>query len=218
LVTLQLDPAAPLSGGLADQVAAACAVAEEEQTPLLVRLPGADPDELRLDGLDVHTVTRWERTVRRLEQLPVVTLTVADGVCQGPALDLLLATDHRIAAPDTRLRVVLINGSTWPGMSLYRLAHQLGLARARQAALFGVGLPARQAADWGLLDEVVADIEAGTRAALARLSGINGREFAIRRRLLAEAPSTTFDDALGAHLAACDRTLRLAGGAASPVQ
>jgi isomerase DpgB len=33
-------------------------------------------------------------------------------------------------------------------------------------------------------------------------------ELAVRRRLLLEAPSATFEDALGAHLAACDRLMR----------
>jgi len=150
--------------------------------------------------------------VRRLEHLPVVTLAVVDGVCRGPALDLLLVTDYRIAATGTRLRVPVVGRNTWPGMALYRLAHQLGPARARQAALFGTDLPAPRAAEWGLVDEVVEDIGASTERALARLSGVSGRELSIRRRLLAEATSTPFDDALGAHLAACDRALRLARG------
>jgi len=41
-------------------------------------------------------------------------------------------------------------------------------------------------------------------------TAVDGRELSIRRRLLLEAASTSFEDALGAHLAACDRALRRA--------
>ena len=37
-----------------------------------------------------------------------------------------------------------------------------------------------------------------------------GRELAIRRRLLLDATTTSYEDALGAHLAACDRAVRSA--------
>jgi isomerase DpgB len=37
---------------------------------------------------------------------------------------------------------------------------------------------------------------------------MDGAEMAIRRQLIFEAGSTTFEDALGAHLAAADRALR----------
>jgi isomerase DpgB len=39
-------------------------------------------------------------------------------------------------------------------------------------------------------------------------SAAPGAELAIRRQLMLEAMTTTFEDALGTHLAACDRALR----------
>ena len=124
---------------------------------------------------------------------------------------MLLATDYRIAARDTWLGISSVGGSTWPGMALYRLVNQLGVARARQAALFGVEVPAARALGWGLLDEVVDDTVARAREVLDAFGPISGKELSIRRQLLAEATSTSFEDALGAHLAACDRALRRAG-------
>jgi len=43
----------------------------------------------------------------------------------------------------------------------------------------------------------------------------SGAELAIRRRLVAEAPATTLEDALGVHLAACDWALRRAATGAA---
>ena len=95
-------------------------------------------------------------------------------------------------------------------MALYRLANQVGAGRARQLALFGTELPADRAAEWGLLDEVVPDPAARSAEVLDAFAGTRGKELAIRRRLLLDAGYTSFEDALGAHLAACDRALRLA--------
>ncbi|MFD0493628.1 hypothetical protein [Streptomyces rhizosphaericus] len=49
--------------------------------------------------------------------------------------------------------------------------------------------------------------EAVRHAAVLR-GRLSGREAGIRRRLLTEAASAEYQDALGAHLAACDRELR----------
>jgi isomerase DpgB len=95
-------------------------------------------------------------------------------------------------------------------MAVHRLANQVGAGRARPLVLLGAELPASRAADWGLLDEVVPDPAARSAEVLDALAGTAGKELSIRRRLLLEAASTGFDDALGAHLAACDRALRLA--------
>jgi isomerase DpgB len=211
---LELDGSGALSVPLVDQVNAVCRQVGDgkKDAILLVRVAGArgDADAPWPYDVDVHTVNQCERALRRLERLPAVTVAVVDGVCRGPALDVLLTTDYRLAAPDARLRVASVGRSTWPGMALHRLANQVGVARARQAALFGTDLDAPRAGDWGLLDEVVEDPAARCREVLDRLAGTSGKELSIRRQLLFEASSTSFEDALGSHLAACDRALRLA--------
>jgi isomerase DpgB len=63
-----------------------------------------------------------------------------------------------------------------------------------------------------LVDEIVADPEEAARAAIIMLGRIAGTDLAIRRQLLAEALSVSYEDALGAHLAACDRELRRLDG------
>jgi isomerase DpgB len=84
------------------------------------------------------------------------------------------------------------------------------VAPVRRLALFGVEIGAARAAGLGLVDEVGDDVVALAREALEILGGVPGRELAIRRRLLLDATTTSYEDALGSHLAACDRAVRLA--------
>jgi isomerase DpgB len=140
-------------------------------------------------------------------------LAVADdGVTRGPAFDLLLATDFRLGTAGARLELAETGGAAWPGLSLYRLTNQLGAAAARRFVLLGSPMSASRAVAAGILDEVAGDADeavARVREVLQTLAGVRGKEFAIRRQLIFEAGSTSFEDALGPHLAACDRALRL---------
>jgi isomerase DpgB len=160
--------------------------------------------------VSINAVNQWERALRRLERLPGATLAVIDGTCTGLAFEALLACDFRIAAKDARLRLPRTVEGTWPGMTLYRLANQLGVAPVRKLALFGIEIDATEAARIGLVDEVGEDLTGQVRGALEVLGGGRGKELAIRRRLLLDATTMSFEDALGSHLAACDRALRLA--------
>jgi isomerase DpgB len=220
-VYLEIDGAASISTSLIDAVNRLCDDVEDAKKDISVLISLTGPssvgladaadaaDEVPAD-LGIHTVNKWERAVRRLERLPAFTMAVVDGACQGPALDVLLATDYRLATRRSSLRMPRVAWSTWPGMALFRLANQLGTSRARQLAVLGLEVPARRAANWGLVDELVEDIVERSREVLNAYASANGKELAIRRQLLAEASSTTFEDALGPHLAACDRTLRQA--------
>jgi isomerase DpgB len=218
-VYLSVEGGAALSSTLIDSVNGACDHIEDSNKNLALLLcldgtrdqAGGDPYP---HHLGVHTVNRWERALRRLERVPALTLAVVRGACRGPALDLLLTTDYRICTPDSSLRASLVAGAAWPGMALYRLASQLGTARARRLGLLGMDLPADEALQWGLVDQLADDTVAASRTVLTALAGRSGAELAIRRQLLGEARSTSFEDATGTHLAACDRAIRLAGSGA----
>jgi isomerase DpgB len=187
-----------------------CRRIEDRSDPVItvLRLGGVCADQGWPGEVGVQDVNRWEKAVRRLERLAGASVAVAEHDCGGPALDLLLAADYRIATADLRLLFPINDGHFWPGMSVYRLAHQVGLARARQLVLWGHEMSAPQATSLGLVDEIAADVDEAVRAAVVFLGRIADAELAIRRRLLLEAPATSFEEALGAHLAACDRELR----------
>lgn len=211
-VTLAINGAQPLSAELVEATARACDRVEgTEGARLVVRVGGA-PAAAWADDLMVGLVSKWERGLRRLERLPAVTVAVADGDCGGAALDVLLAADLRIATTVTRLLVPVTSGAasgTWPGMALYRLVNQgSNIAAVRRAVLFGEPIDASQARALHLVDEVTDDVDGALADVAALTAGRSGAELAIRRQLMFDALTTSFEEALGAHLAACDRVLR----------
>jgi len=210
-LTVRVDGGRPLSAESIAAIAAVCDRAEDrgDQATVVVHVSGAPAGSWARD-LNVALVSRWERGLRRLERLPATTIAVATGDCGGLALDALLATDYRIAATSVRLLVPVEAGATWPGMALYRLCHQAGAGAARRAVLFGAPIEAGDALALCLVDELAEDT-VGTLAAATELTrAFSGAELAIRRQLMADAPTVSFEDALGRHLAACDRALRRA--------
>ncbi|WP_157877630.1 enoyl-CoA-hydratase DpgB [Streptomyces kanamyceticus] len=167
-------------------------------------------------SVDVHTVNKWERALRQWERLDAVTLVAASGTCGGPAFDLLLAADVRIAAPGLRVALPTASGGFWPGMALHRLAHRVGVSGARRLALCMAGsgtLDADQARELGVVDEMTEALDDRISEILAG-SPARG-DVRLLRGLIMDAPGTSFEEALGTHLAACDRALRAATTAGS---
>jgi isomerase DpgB len=204
-LVIRIDGRRPPSAETIADVLAVCCAAEDrvEYGRVVVHVTGA-PQRPWARELTLPVVNRWERTLRRLERLPTATIGIAAGDCGGIALDALLATDYRIATTSVRLLLPVEAGATWPGLALYRLVRQAGVAAARRTVLLGAPIGARRALALNIIDELAED----TDAALAGVPGVSGQEIAIRRQLMLDAPATDFDDALGVHLAACDRLLR----------
>jgi isomerase DpgB len=166
------------------------------------------PTEIHTELPRIAIVNKWERVLRRLERLRRPTVAVVHGDCGGIAVEALLATDLRLSATDARLHLLARPGGVWPGMGLYRLANQVGLAHVRRSILFGSTMSAAEALARNLVDEVTEDVAAATAAAVATLETAAGEDVAVRRQLMLDATTTTFEEALGRHLAACDRLLR----------
>lgn len=208
IICVEIDAARPLS----ELTAAVNAVCDEvgttsEKAAVVLRLASAEipqwPGEI-----SVSSVNRWERAVRRLENLDAVTVAVAEGVCAGPALDLLLASDFRAGAPGLVVTLPVNDGHFWPGMALYRLVQLLGVRRARRLIMWGSDITLQRALELGIVDASGTDTDEAVRAATALTGHLADRETALRRQLIAEAATADYDEALGIHLAACDRELR----------
>lgn len=209
---IRIDGCLPLSAELVEALAAVCERAEDGAggDAVILEVSGV-PEADWAAGLSVAQVSRWERGLRRLERLPAVTIAVAEGDCGGYALDALLATDYRIMFASGRLMLPVMAGATWPGMALYRLVRQAaGAALTRRAVLFGVPIGAEEALAMGITDEVAVDAASALAKAARLATAAEGTELAVRRQLMLEASTTSFEDALGVHLAACDRALRRA--------
>jgi isomerase DpgB len=215
-LTIRIDASVPLSAELLIALTAACERAEDSAGG--AGSAGADAVILQVSGvpeaewaaaLSIAQVSRWERGLRRLERLPAVTIAVAEGDCGGYALDALLATDYRIMFASGRLLLPVLAGATWPGMALYRLVRQAASAAlTRRAVLFGVPIGADEALAMGIIDEIAVDEASALARAANVATAAEGTELAVRRQLMLEASTSSFEDALGVHLAACDRALR----------
>jgi isomerase DpgB len=180
-----------------------------DRTVFVVELgPGGDLDREWPGPVTIQQVNRWERAVRRLGRLPAAGVGTLDGTCGGPALELALATDFRICTPGLRLLLPVNDGHFWPGMAVHRLVQQVGPARARQLVMWSGDVTAEWAVGAGLVDRVTDDLGTAVHEAAALLGRVSDAELAIRRQLLEEALCTTPEEALGGHLAACDRELR----------
>jgi isomerase DpgB len=206
---LQVDGSRPPSAESTAGLAAVCDVAEDGDAHgfVILQVSGV-PEPGWAAGLSLALVSKWERGLRRLERIPAVTIAVADESCGGTALDALLAADYRIMPASAKLVMPVVAGATWPGMALFRLARQAaGTAPARRAILFGTPIGAAAAQAIGLIDEVAGNATIALEKA-RQMATSKGTELAIRRQLMQEALTTSYEDALGAHLAACDRALR----------
>ncbi len=214
---LRIDTAQELSTSMVDSLNGLCDRVEDGSGDSVVVLYLHDAT----DNLDrawpgkvgIHTVNRWERALRRVERLDAVTIAVAEGHCGGPALEVLLATDYRIGTPDLRLDPPHASGEFWPGMGMHRLAQQVGIARARRLVHFPTELSGDLAMQFGLVDELAADVVEAVGCAAEVAIRASGPERGIRRLLLLETTTTSYEEALGIHLAACDRALRRADAA-----
>lgn len=210
-LVLRVDGNRPVSPAEVEAVLRVCDRAEDGYgSGVLVAYVSGAPLPGWTRAFSVGLLSKWERAVRRLERLGVVTVAVAAGDCGGTALDVLLATDVRIAVTGARLVVSVDGEATWPGMSLYRLARQGAVGGVRRAVLLGTAIEADRAVGAGLVDVVVDEPDGALAEVAAAASGLTGKELAIRRQLLLDAAHTSFEESLGAHLAACDRALRRA--------
>jgi isomerase DpgB len=128
--------------------------------------------------------------------------------CFGAMLDILLTTDYRIAFSHSQMGLAKMGDSIWPGMVVHRLTTQLGVANARSLVLFGSHVNAERARELGLINAITSDSLSSSQSFVQSLNFAHIQDIAMRRSLLFEAPASTYEDALGTHLAACDRALR----------
>lgn len=98
--------------------------------------------------------------VRRLKALPKPIVCAVNGVAAGAGANIALACDIVVAAESAKfiqafakIGLVPDSGGTWS------LPHLVGLARAKALALLATPVPAKQAADWGMIWQAVPDAE-----------------------------------------------------------
>ena len=113
---------------------------------------------------DIHGAVLRNVTLAK----PVVS--AVEGICFGAGMELVGATDIRIAGESSRFALPEVrHGVIASGGSLARLARQIPYAPAMQILLTGTEVSAARMAELGFVNEVVADGRAADRAlAVAR--------------------------------------------------
>lgn len=129
---------------------------------------GADLREIA-DVTDVNAAEfaiRGQRLMNLIAGLEARTVAAVNGYCYGGALDLTLACDSRIAAPTAEFchpggGLGIMTG--WGGTQ--RLPRLVGEATALEMFLTGTKVPANEALQIGLIDQIADDPVAAAIAA-----------------------------------------------------
>ena len=115
--------------------------------------PGLNPND-RDEFLRDYFVPPYEL----LADLSIPTIAAVNGPCAGAGMSLALTCDIVVAAESAYFLQPFVNIGLVPDMgSSWLLPQALGRARAAGLMLLGERLPARTAADWGLIWKCVAD-------------------------------------------------------------
>ncbi len=150
-------------------------------------------DAGHLATVDFESVLRedYEPLLKAIYDCPLPTIAAVNGAAAGAGANLALAADVVIACEGasfiqafTRIGLMPDAGGT------FWLPRQIGFARAMGAMLFADRISARQAAEWGMIWDVVADagFESHWRAQAARLAaGPTGAYWALKQALRASA-------------------------------
>lgn len=150
-------------------------------------------------------MARINEVARALHRLPQPCVAAVNGPAFGAGMSLALAADLVVASEDATFCQVFVERGLSPDFgSSWLLPRLVGLATAKRLALLGDPITAAQARELGLVVEVTAPDSLLTEAtALARrLADGPPIAMAQTKRLLNQAFSTSFDDALDAEAAA----------------
>ena len=143
-----------------------------------------------------HLEAHWNKAARGIRGLEVPVVAAVNGVAAGAGANLALTADFVVAAEEASFIQAFINiglvpdtGGTWT------IPHRIGAARAAQLLMLGEKLPARQAAEWGLIYKAVpaAELETEAWGLAARLAGMPTLALGLTRKLIQAAFSNDFD-------------------------
>jgi 2-oxoglutaroyl-CoA hydrolase len=160
-----------------DQLAAVFAELGEDDGVRVIVLGGAGERAFTAGGDVAGFMERSPEALSRLahnvgapERCPKPVVAKLHGFTFGVGLELALACDLRVAAEDTLLGLPEITLGMIPGSGgTQRLAHLIGLSRAKDVVMRARRISAAEALAWGLVSEVVPLDELDARAeAIAR--------------------------------------------------
>ncbi len=107
-------------------------------------------------------VHRQRALMRRIRRLPLFTTVLSHGVTLGWGAEFVLTADYALATPTASFALPETGLGILPGArGTAELAQALGLAQALRLGCTGEAVDGAEAARIGLVQEVVADVDAG---------------------------------------------------------
>ena len=146
------------------------------------------PIEEMLGHKDGDVANFAQRAAYEWRRLPVPVIAALHGVCFGGGLQIALAADVRIAAPDTRMSVMEMRYGLIPDMSLSQTLPRLVRDDvARELVYSGRTVEAAEALELGLLTTIEDDPLAAARALAAEIATKSPDAIRAAKRALNEA-------------------------------
>lgn len=147
---------------------------------------------------DVHTPlsTLYNPIIKTVREMPKPVIAAVNGPAVGVGCSLALASDLVIAAESAYFLLAFANiGLTLDGGASVSLIARLGYARAVEMAMLAEKVPAAQALEWGLINQVVTDDELASVSGdlLDRLARGATMSFTSTKRLLNRAAYSNLD-------------------------
>jgi enoyl-CoA hydratase len=150
-------------------------------------------------GSDLGEAVSGTAMVRTLEQFDRPIIGAINGFAITGGFELALACDVLIASSDARFADTHARVGILPGWGLsQKLSRAIGIYRAKELSLSGNYLPAAQAAEWGLVNRVVAppDLLPACRALADDMRSCVPEVMRAYKRLIDDGYAATFGDAL----------------------
>jgi 2-(1,2-epoxy-1,2-dihydrophenyl)acetyl-CoA isomerase len=154
---------------------------------------GADLKEQRSDGeggvpdLSLRLTEIYHPIITGLREMPKPIVAAVNGPAVGIGCSLALACDLIVAAESAYFLLAFVNIGLVPdGGSTAFLPARIGYARAAEMAMLGERVPAEQALEWGLINEIVPDDRLDDQATslLEKLASGPTASYAGSKRLL----------------------------------
>ncbi|HWI71636.1 MAG TPA: enoyl-CoA hydratase-related protein, partial [Baekduia sp.] len=135
-------------------------------------ITGEQTEQGRPDVYNVLT-ERYHPIITGVRRMPKPVVAAVNGPAVGIGLSLALAADFVVARESAYFLLAFVNIGLAPdgGSSLF-VPERIGFTRATEMAMLGEKVGAAQAAEWGLINRVIADddFDAEVSALLERLA------------------------------------------------
>jgi isomerase DpgB len=192
-LNMNIEDTASISVELIEKINQLCAQAEADEQVKVVgftfgKTSGADAGEAIADVALLH---KWEKSLRRLENVNALIVAHCEGELSLAAMSILAVSDLRIGTPASSFG---LNGKDANGL--------------RSLLLLGNRWSAEEAEANGLLDRLASQPQALTEDIIFGLNPHAFNDIRVRRKLILEASTASYDETLGLSLSASDRIMR----------